>query len=423
MATFAGRVFFRFGQRAALAAVEDERFAVVGQHGLGARARAQGEDEGVVLRVGEVELVVDAVVRAFAAQAVKRGQRALAQLAVFYGQHARQGEAMRPAVARAGAGGVGQSHPADEQALAVRAEGALRCVVVKTVVEFAEAVVVKAAGGFVKRAEEVAGLVNVAVAVAVGRQALRAAEEDVAPGEREVVRAFPHVAETGQGEVDFAAQLPGLGVGGGEVEGGAAFVVALRAEDDAVTAIRLAPDFRVAHVFAVACGRAFEEGFVFVQSVRIKAGSELVGDAFPGGGAVVAGVGDEQTVAVGERAAGVGAVAVPFSIRCDADAARLVVHKVGAGQVLPVFEAVYRAERKPLVKEMIFAPVVAETVGVIQKPGRRLHVVALSPRASGGLRTEGFVTFAAVGIECGVTRFAGPMSIHAGRSGFWWHSA
>ena len=73
MATFAGRVFFRFGQRAALAAVEDERFAVVGQYGLGAGARAQGEDEGVVLRVGEVELVVDAVVRAFAAQAVKRG--------------------------------------------------------------------------------------------------------------------------------------------------------------------------------------------------------------------------------------------------------------------------------------------------------------------------------------------------------------
>jgi len=50
------------------------------------------------------------------------------------------------------------------------------------------------------------------------RQALRAAEEDVAPVKREVVRAFPHVAEVGQGKVDFAAQLPGFGVGCGAVE-------------------------------------------------------------------------------------------------------------------------------------------------------------------------------------------------------------
>ena len=116
-------------------------------------------------------------------------------------------------------------------------------------------------------------------------------------------------------------------------------------------------------------------------------------------------------------------MAVPFTVGRDADATRLVVHKVGAGQMLPVFEAVYRAERKPLVKEMIFAPVVTEAVGVVQQSCGRLYVVTLPPRAGGGLRTEGFVTFAAVGIECGVTRFAGPMSIHAGRSGFWWHSA
>mgnify|MGYP001678416610 CR=1 FL=1 len=195
VAAFAGHVFFWFGQRAALAAVEDERFAVVGQHGFGGGAGTQGEDEGAALRVGEVEFVVDAVVGACAAQLVERGQWPLAQLAVFNGQHARQGEAVRPAVARAGAASVGQSHPADEQAFAVRAKTALRRVVVKAVVEFAEAVVREAAGGFVEGTEEVAGLVEVAAAVAVGGQALRAAEEDVAPVEREVVGAFPHIAE------------------------------------------------------------------------------------------------------------------------------------------------------------------------------------------------------------------------------------
>ena len=134
--------------------------------------------------------------------------RALAQLAVFDGEHARQGEAVRPAVARAGAGGVRQAHPGDEQSFAVRAKAALRCVVVKAVVKFAEAVVREAAGGFVEMADEVAALVEVAAVIAIGRQALRAVGEDVVAVEREVVGAFPHVAKAGLGGIDFAVQLP-----------------------------------------------------------------------------------------------------------------------------------------------------------------------------------------------------------------------
>ena len=75
-------------------------------------------------------------------------------------------------------------------------------------VEFAEAVVREAAGGFVEMADEVAALVEVAAVVAIGRQALRAVGEDVVAVEREVVGAFPHVAKAGLGGIDFAMQLP-----------------------------------------------------------------------------------------------------------------------------------------------------------------------------------------------------------------------
>jgi len=75
-------------------------------------------------------------------------------------------------------------------------------------------------------------------------------------------------------------------------------------------------------VFGVAFRCTFEEGFVFAQVVvRIEVGGELVGDACPVRFAVVAGVGDEQFVAVGDGAAAVSTVTIPVAVGGDAGAA------------------------------------------------------------------------------------------------------
>ena len=44
MPAFAGGIFFGFGQGTALAAIEDDGFAVVGEDGFFPRRGAQGED-------------------------------------------------------------------------------------------------------------------------------------------------------------------------------------------------------------------------------------------------------------------------------------------------------------------------------------------------------------------------------------------
>ena len=162
-------------------------------------------------------------------------------------------------------------------------------------------------------------------------------------------------------------------------------------------------------MFGVAFWCAFEEGFVFAQVVvRVEVGGELVEDACPVRFAVVAGVGDEQFVAVGDGAAAVSTVTIPVAVGGDAGAVIGVVDEVGAAQVAPVFEAVYRAEREPLVEEVVGTLPVAEAVGVVEQAGRWLDMVVLPPRAGLDLGAEGFVAGEGGGGKWGVAGVASP---------------
>ena len=162
-------------------------------------------------------------------------------------------------------------------------------------------------------------------------------------------------------------------------------------------------------MFGVAFRCAFEEGFVFAQVVvRVEVGGELVGDACPVRFAVVAGVGDEQFVAVGDGATAVGTVAVPVAVGGDTGAVVNVVDEVGAAQVAPVFEAMHRAEREPLVEEVVGALPVAEAVWVVEQAGGWLDMVVLPPRAGLGLGAEGFVAGEGGGGKRGVAGVTGP---------------
>lgn len=65
----------------------------------------------------------------------------------------------------------------------------------------------------------------------------------------------------------------------------------------------------------------------------------------------------------------------------NSDALVLPKHQVFRGSMVPVFQAVKRAQRKPLVKQVILSVVIRKSIGIIHQAHDGLYVKFLPPFA------------------------------------------
>ena len=197
------------------------------------------------------------------------------------------------------------------------------------------------------------------------------------------VGALPHAAEgLVAGHLQLARELPaGQRLFGRVHLHAAPLVQRLRADEYVIALLGfVVHHLRVALVLAVVVPgpeqRLVQLPGAVVLAQHRRAG---VGGAGPVLVPVVAGVEEDQLLAVGDGAAGVGAPVVVEAVRRQADAGVAPVDQVGAGHMVPVLQSVYRAPGAPLVAQVPDSLVQRKAVGIAGQARHRLYMVQLPP--------------------------------------------
>ena len=332
--------------------------------------------EDLALHVG-----VDVDGRTLDAQGLDLCGRAREDVPLAQGQHARQRQAVHPALLTRRVLGilVGHAHPAEQDVAAFMLDD-LRCVEVEAVVELLEFRVLHHVHAVERQvACDVAGLVDVLAVELARLESLRAEDQRIVAAEVQHVRALPHVAEVLKARLELAEILPALfRLLVDEDRAAQLLLVSLCADDEVALAVAM-EEIRIAEVARDALGavrhddRALLDMAVLLQraeALRRRAHAVILG---------VAGVEDVDLALLREAAARVAAVLVVLVARPERELRHRVVDEVARPDMRPALVLVLAAKRIPLVEDMVFAIRERQAIRVVDEAERHLEMEAVVP--------------------------------------------
>ena len=303
----------------------------------------------------------------------------------------RHRQAVLPAQRRGGVGvvGVGDAHPADQDAPPVRRPERLGRVKVKAHVPLGKAV--QAALGQVAVHGKMAALVDVLAGIGPVGQPLGRQAEEALPVQLKIIGALPHVAK-GRLLFQHGFQLPAQAVGAAVQQHPPRVAAAARPQHHA-PALRRAPDLGVAHVAAAVGGiiAVGQKQPLWAHGAAVRR-LDAEGVALPPGGDIIiitgvldiAGVVQPQRAAVRRRAAGVYAVRVPRMVGRQRHAGKGPVQKIGAFVMAPAFGAAAVRRQGAVLKIDVVPPAEpAQAVGIVQPAARGFQMERLTPFSHG----------------------------------------